>query len=267
MSADLTILASPYGENIVYSRIGDTFERSLASAVKGPDKINISDFAAVEMLSQDKRKLVGKTIGGVAIGTILLGPLGALAGGLMSGNRNVFLLKVTLVNGVEMLCTAKPDAYHAIQSASFSHAAASIPNAPSPAQVAVKTVASSGTQYEYRDNIDPNKNAQMSPVITNLWRLMGWVITYGLGIFACAFCRISLIAALVCFALAGFMLYKLSANKKPFRVATIAWGVFIVFCFVVMSAAPTSQEAPQTAPATQEAPATTPAPAPAPNQQ
>lgn len=121
MSADFTIITSPFGENIAYKRTGSQpfFERSPYSEVKGPDKINLIDFASIETLSQDKRKLVGKTIGGVAVGTILLGPLGAIAGGLMAGNRNVFLIKVTLVNGIEMLCTAKPDAYQAILAACF----------------------------------------------------------------------------------------------------------------------------------------------------
>ena len=106
MANDLTILSSPYGQNVPY-RFEAGFDRFVINTFTNasPRQFSLSDFASVEMISQDKRKQAGKTIGGVAVGAILLGPVGAIAGGLLSGNKNEFLVKVVLTNGVEMLCS------------------------------------------------------------------------------------------------------------------------------------------------------------------
>lgn len=57
MANDLTILSSPYGQNVPY-RFEAGFDRFVINTFTNasPRQFSLSDFASVEMISQDKRK-------------------------------------------------------------------------------------------------------------------------------------------------------------------------------------------------------------------
>lgn len=110
MAAAFTILISPWGKNLTYSYRFGVLKRD-AWAGEAPEIFHSSDFAEYEIITHDKRKLAGRTVGGVALGGFLFGPLGALAGGLMAGNKNLYLLALKLCDGTEILATASPDVF------------------------------------------------------------------------------------------------------------------------------------------------------------
>jgi hypothetical protein len=246
MANDLTILSSPYGQNVPY-RFEAGFDRFVINTFTNasPRQFSLSDFASVEMISQDKRKQAGKTIGGVTVGAILLGPVGAIAGGLLSGNKNEFLVKVVLTNGVEMLCSVRPDAYNAIQSAAFQNSAnqqfqTDSATTAQPSQTAAPQASPYGNVPPPLSQIDAKPSNTK-----NIWL---WVGAYILAAFSVAAVNsLGLLMAAVFAALSVGLAYIASKGKKPVRVATIA---YVVVCALFISVTPEetdTQETPKTA--------------------
>lgn len=64
------------------------------------------DISSVEIVTQDSETSLLRAGAGVAIGAILLGPIGAIVGGLLSGKKNVTILQVTFADGKSALMQA-----------------------------------------------------------------------------------------------------------------------------------------------------------------
>ena len=113
--ANFTIISSSYGENIKYSTTLGILQRDLGQNEKAPKTLVDTDFIEVELIEHDKRKQYLKAFGGALAGAVLAGGVGAIVGGLAIGNKNDYLIAVTLINGEKMLCCTSPDIYKKIQ--------------------------------------------------------------------------------------------------------------------------------------------------------
>lgn len=113
--ANFTIISSSYGENIKYSKSFGILQRDIGQNEKAPKSLVDTDFIEVELIEHDKRKQYLKAFGGALAGAVLAGGVGAIVGGLAIGNKNDYLITVTLINGEKMLCCTNPDIYKEIQ--------------------------------------------------------------------------------------------------------------------------------------------------------
>ena len=65
--------------------------------------------STVQMLSQSNQATVGRGIGGAAIGAVVAGPIGLIAGAVIGSHKNRQLLAITFTDGNQLLvyCKAK----------------------------------------------------------------------------------------------------------------------------------------------------------------
>ena len=117
--AKFTIISSSYGENIKYDFTFGVLTRNFGQSEKAPETLVDTDFKEVELIEHDKRKQYGKAFAGALAGAVLTGGVGAVVGGLAIGNKNDYLIAVTLINGKKMLCSTTPDIYKKIQAGVF----------------------------------------------------------------------------------------------------------------------------------------------------
>jgi hypothetical protein len=74
-------------------------------------KIRAADIASVETLTAEKQKTVLGTLGWGAAGGLMLGPLGAVGGMLLGGNKSRVYFDVKLKDGRHFIGEAKPKIY------------------------------------------------------------------------------------------------------------------------------------------------------------
>ena len=117
--AKFTIISSSYGENIKYDFMFGVLTRNIGQSEKAPETLVDTDFKEVELIEHDKRKQYGKAFAGALAGAVLTGGVGAIVGGLAIGNKNDYLIAVTLINDEKMLCSTTPDIYKKIQAGVF----------------------------------------------------------------------------------------------------------------------------------------------------
>lgn len=117
--AKFTIISSSYGENVKYDFTFGVLTRNFGQSEKAPETLVDTDFKEVELIEHDKRKQYGKAFAGALAGAVLTGGVGAIVGGLAIGNKNDYLIAVTLINDEKMLCCTTPDIYKKIQAGVF----------------------------------------------------------------------------------------------------------------------------------------------------
>jgi uncharacterized protein YcfJ len=71
----------------------------------------------VEIATEESVKRAGGTIGGAAVGAILLGPVGLVAGALLGGQGKDITIIVEFYNGRKLLATVGSDTYKEILAA------------------------------------------------------------------------------------------------------------------------------------------------------
>lgn len=84
----------------------------------GTKKYGFSDIASVEIASEDNTKTLGTTLIRGAIGGIMLGGLGLLAGALTGGKNDVTFI-CTLKDGSKFLGTTKKKTFTLLQAECF----------------------------------------------------------------------------------------------------------------------------------------------------
>jgi hypothetical protein len=94
--------------------------RTLRIQWKSTERVPTSEIIALEIINQETGKSFGGAAAAAIAGGLLLGGIGALAGGLAGGNRNAVTFKLGLRDGRALLGTAKPNVFQMLQAAAFS---------------------------------------------------------------------------------------------------------------------------------------------------
>lgn len=75
-------------------------------------KLSLNDnVASVEVLDDEKTKSLGKAAAGAVAGAVLLGPLGAVLGGMASGNKRNMVVDCKLKDGKAFIAEVDSEGY------------------------------------------------------------------------------------------------------------------------------------------------------------
>lgn len=91
--------------------INQTFGESI-----GLSKINVK---SIEMIDEEKRKKLAGTAGWGLVGAVALGPLGAIGGMLLGGNKKQVVFTCELKDGRKFMATTNSKIWTKIQAANF----------------------------------------------------------------------------------------------------------------------------------------------------
>lgn len=115
------IHAGDFGDNNqgVFRPHDKTFHMPKDGAMFRKVKYSPADVEACEVASEESVKRLGGTVGWGVAGSVLLGPVGLLAGLLAGGRGKDVTFVIKFRDGKKALCTAKSKHYREIQSALF----------------------------------------------------------------------------------------------------------------------------------------------------
>jgi hypothetical protein len=85
--------------------------------------IRRKDIESVEAINDKNKVNILGALGGGAVGALLAGPIGLLAGSLLAGRGKAVLLVVRLRDGRQFLCSAKPKEYELLLAAAMDNTA------------------------------------------------------------------------------------------------------------------------------------------------
>lgn len=121
----IKILGGDFGEN-KHADLRTTYFTGKLKAIVIPKWLIFShtirrdEIASVELVTDKNKVNVASAIGGAAVGAILAGPLGMLAGSLLAGKGKAVVLHVTLTDGRQFICSAKPKDHELLLAAAMS---------------------------------------------------------------------------------------------------------------------------------------------------
>lgn len=116
--AYIQFLAGEYGEN-KYKYLKNKDKMHCLTKVVSGKKLFVSDIQSIEVANQENCKKAGGTIAGAVAGGLLFGGVGAIVGGMASGNTQETTLIITFKNGGQALAKVDSEMYSIIQTLLF----------------------------------------------------------------------------------------------------------------------------------------------------
>jgi hypothetical protein len=114
------VLGGDFGENfyatVQRSALGDFMALCVKHRQFGKHRIQ-----AVEKVDETNKSSLLSAVGGAAVGTLLAGPIGLVAGALFGGapKRSAVVFLVRLTNGKNLLCSGSSEDYQTLLAASL----------------------------------------------------------------------------------------------------------------------------------------------------
>lgn len=96
----------PVDANVTF-RAGTSGALSFQKSTFSFDHVALSEIESAELVTEDKRMSVGGKLGWGIAGALLLGPIGAVIGGVAGGNKNEKIVAVVFRDGRKALLKAK----------------------------------------------------------------------------------------------------------------------------------------------------------------
>lgn len=100
-----------------------TFEamkrHTAGSSIWKGETYDFRDFSKIETVTEEKRKTLVGTAGWAAAGAIALGPIGAIGGMLLGGNKTEVCFVAELANGKRFMATTDMKTYQKLLAATF----------------------------------------------------------------------------------------------------------------------------------------------------
>ena len=118
----IDVLGGDFGETMATTKTSFSGKLIELIVVKGflkSEKISSGQIRNVEQVSEENKTSLLKGAKWAAVGGLLAGPLGVLAGGLLGGKKRKVLYTITLSDGRQMLCKSGPEDYQTLLVASL----------------------------------------------------------------------------------------------------------------------------------------------------
>ncbi len=130
----------------------------------GAPKVYISDIISAEVATEESLKTAGGTLGGALLGGALFGGVGALAGALTGGNKNMSTLVIEWKDGSKSLAQADSEVMSAIRTHLFKHYEKKITSAKKSGSIWKKVIIGFFVLV-FLNAIATRKNKEKEPVI------------------------------------------------------------------------------------------------------